>query len=108
MFLDNSADNRQAYARALKLRLRVKALEDSKKLLGVIHVETHAVITDKNDPLLGRFVPAHFNPSLTAVAGVLERITKQVEKHLAQQQWITSDGRQLLDMPLDLAAAELQ
>src|SRR5690349_2913790 len=54
---DDPTDVRQTDARALELLIPMQSMKDSKKLTGILHVETHPVVPHEDHDII-RFVAA--------------------------------------------------
>src|SRR6202035_1192220 len=103
MLLHNALHGRQTYAGSWKVLWAVQPLENSEKLVGVLHTEADSVVAHKD----GRFGPpvqrTYFNNCPFPLAGKFDCIRKQVHENLFQQAWIAIHERERLDVPLDRA-----
>jgi hypothetical protein len=75
---NDSLNGRQANACALEIFLAMKALEDTKKLIGIFGIEAHTIVTDKNRSGCGETARADLDYGGLAAAGKFERIAKQI------------------------------
>ena len=78
MLANDSLNGSQADAGALEIFLAMKALEDSKKLIGILGIEAHAIVADKNRGGASGFAFADLDYGGLAAAGKFERIAKQI------------------------------
>ena len=85
---------RQTDTRALKPIRCVQPLEYTKKLVGVLHVESSAIVADIKFQLGGKIFAPHPNFSVLAFTGIFDRIGQQIPEHLHNQAAITLDFRQ--------------
>jgi hypothetical protein len=97
---NDSLHGSQADAGALEIFLAMKALEDTKKLIGILGIEAHAIVADKNRGGTGGIESANLNHSGLAAACKFERIAKQIVKNQFQQAGVTVNFGQGLDPPL--------
>jgi hypothetical protein len=74
MLFNNALHRGQANACTLKLIGFMQTLKDSKQFVGIFHVETHAVIANKNCGLVILVRAADLNVGLRSGAGKLEGI----------------------------------
>jgi hypothetical protein len=82
---NNSLNGGQANARALEIFLAMKSLEDSKKLIGILGIESHTIVADKNRGRAGRIARADLDYGGLAVAGKFESIAKQIVENQFEQ-----------------------
>jgi len=75
---NDSLNGSQADAGALEIFLAMKALEDSKELIGILGVEPHAIVADKDRGGASGFAFADLDYGGLAAAGKFERIAKQI------------------------------
>src|SRR2546421_9937202 len=93
--MDYSADVGEPNAGSLEIGGAVKALKHAEELVGVAHIETHAVVANEDD-LLGRGGSgADFNLRSFTRASVFKRIGNQVDHDLAEQGGISFHLRQI-------------
>src|SRR5689334_5309570 len=105
MTLDDAANVSEADAAALEVLRAMKPLEDSEQLVGVLHVEAHAVVPDVDDVLGARNVDrADLDARPLPRARVLQRVPQEVPEHEEQERRIAANGGQTVEDPLDLAA----
>src|SRR5271154_3034054 len=103
VFSNDSLHGGQADARALEILLSMKALEGSKKFIGVLRVEPHSIVADKNCGHFSRVVGADLNHSGLAAPGKFQRVTEQIIEDYFEQAGIAINLWQRLDAPLDAA-----
>jgi hypothetical protein len=75
---NDSLNGSQADAGALEIFLAMKALEDSKKLIGILGIEADAIVADKDRGGASGFAFADLDYGGLAAAGKFERIAKQI------------------------------
>jgi hypothetical protein len=100
VFSNDSLDGGQADARALEIFLAMKALEDSKKFIGILGIEAHAIVANKNRGGSGGIAGADFDYGGLAAAGKFERIAKQVIENQFEKAGVAVNFGQRLDAPL--------
>jgi len=92
--LYDSANNSQADARSSEILGSVQPLEHLKKLVGILHVETRAIVLHTNcghSGLAAQAIDYHF--WLGRFAGILYGVGEQVHQHLVKQRKIAFDLR---------------
>jgi hypothetical protein len=89
MTVDDAADHGEPCPGAVELVVAVKPLEHQEQLLGVRHVEAHAVVADEvgGRPVF-ELLATHLDPRERLRSRELERVVEQVDESLAQQRWI--------------------
>ena len=91
MFGNDPLCSGQAHSHSFEVLPAVRPLEDSKKLIGVLHIKTHSVIPNKEH------LPAPVQPASYLDHGrfsghcVFDRIREQVEEYLLDQSRIAID-----------------
>src|SRR4051812_37338219 len=98
---DNAADVRQTDSRAFKLLGTVQTLENAEKFLGVLHLETHAIVAHENHDLLLLVETAHFDDRGVFWSGILHRIRKQIDEYLPEHRVVAEDRGESFNFPLD-------
>src|SRR5258708_7385582 len=88
---DDPLHDGEAHARAFELRGPMQALEDPEQFIGILHVETDAVVAHVYGTLL-RLV-ANIDDRTRLLACVLERIADQILEHLLHETGIALDLR---------------
>ena len=81
MLANDSLNGSQADAGALEIFLAMKALEDSKKFIGILGIEAHAIVSDKNRGGAGGIADSNLNHRGLAGAGKFGRIAEQIAKN---------------------------
>src|SRR6266404_5535604 len=99
---NDAVDIRQADTRALKSIRCVQALEYTKKLVGMLHVESSAIVADIKFQFVGKIFAPHTNFSVLAFAGIFDRIRQQVDPNLFEHCAIDKSLRQRFDLPSDI------
>ncbi len=90
MPLDNAPDICQTNSRAFEVIWWMQALKNSKEFMNIIHIKTHAVVTDKDHGLGSIFAP---NLNLRNLSGTREfqSVRDQIGHHDPQHGSITGD-----------------
>ena len=78
MPLDNSLDIGQPDPVAFKLILRVQPLEHSKELVGLLHVESNAIVPHKDDDCTFLHLGANLDFRRRAIAAEFDGVGEQV------------------------------
>ena len=94
MTMNNALDNGQAHAGALKFLDAVKALEDAEQFVGVLHVETDAVVANVINGFRSLFLESNFYARLFLMPREFEGVRQQIQKDLAQQYGVSRSGGQ--------------
>ncbi len=102
MLANNALDSGQTYTGAFEVFLPMEALEHAKELVGIFHVETHAVITNKDcrPAVLNR--QADFDSCPLLGLCELDGVGQKIEKDLLDQAGIAFDRGQHGDVPIHL------
>jgi hypothetical protein len=90
---NDSLNGRQANACALEIFLAMKALEDTKKLIGILGIKTHAIVADKNRGEASGIARANLNHSGLASAGEFQGIAKQIIEDQLEQSGVAINLR---------------
>ena len=85
MPVNNALHSGQADARPFEILLAMEALEDSKKFIGILGIETHTIVADKNRDGANGVDCADLYHSGLSAAGKFQRITKQIIENQFQQ-----------------------
>src|ERR1700730_17527949 len=78
-------DDSKSYTGSTELLGPMQALKYSKKLLNVLHVETHSVVLDRIHVLDSLGTPTYFDRRVGRFTAVFERVGNEVYPHLQQQ-----------------------
>src|SRR5580698_8396294 len=89
---DHTMNDGQAHAGAPELVCAMQALEHSKKLVRILHVETDAVVANGVVSLRADVAAADLDDGTRRLAAVLERIGDEIRPHLAQQPAVAAGG----------------
>src|ERR1700693_610678 len=82
VLLDDALHRGQPYPGAFKVFGTMKPLEHAKKLIGILHAETHTVITNKYRAAPVVLTLAHLNDGALPRSGELDGVGEQVGEHL--------------------------
>src|ERR1700730_7231969 len=93
---NDAVDDGKSHAGAGELVDAMQSLEYAEQLSRVVHVETHAVVSDGVVVLGADFATAHLDDGPRRLAAVLDCIGDEIRPHLAQQAAIAAGGRQRL------------
>ena len=77
----------------------MQALKQAEELVGIFHVEAHAVVANEKHAIR---LPANFDHTSRLVAAVFEGVGQQVGEYLAHQIGVAVCGSQRVDSPLYL------
>ena len=88
---DHTANVREADASPFEISGAMEALKDPEQLVRIARVEADAIIADKDNVLGLARAATDFNPSILARAGVLDRVTQQIDEDLAKQSRVRFD-----------------
>jgi hypothetical protein len=99
MLANDELHRGQADPRAFEILVPVQALKDAKEFVFVLHVETHAIVTNEEDSLSLLLKISDLNNGALARTGELERIGNQVLKNLLNQNGIALGGGKVRNLP---------
>jgi len=90
-------------AGSLKILLPMQPLKDAEKFLGVLHVESDAIVANKNDGFVFlAWNGADFDFSLGPGASEFQRIGQEIHQDLAQHGRVAKPLSQSVDFPGDI------
>ena len=92
---------------ALKLGLRMQALEHTEQLIRILHVEPHAVVANAAHGLAVTAGAGDIDRGHRAWMSVFHGVPEQIHEHQAQHAGIGPDLGQGLDVPDDLSIPRL-
>src|SRR5512142_2488508 len=75
----------------------VQALEHAEQLVGILHVETRAIVLHVVNKLCFLYYTANFDPCWRLFPGELDGVGQQVYPHLAQHSPVAAGGSERLD-----------
>src|SRR5208282_5079520 len=103
---DDALHGRESDPGALEIFGQVQALEHTKELVRVLHVEADAVVSDEHDHVLASAISApDLDLGMRASAGKLDRVgNKIVERELEHRAVAVHAGQRRPDLPRDVAA----
>src|SRR5579885_586627 len=100
MPFDHAAYDGQPDPRPFKFLVAMQTLEDTEQLIDIFHVESGAVVPNKDRYHTGFRVPrTDFNPRVLPFARVLESVRNQIEHRLMKQCRVAFNVRQIPKIP---------
>ena len=108
MLVHDALHGREPDARAVEVFRAVKPLEHTEQLVGVLHVEAHAVVLDEQHWCAVARGLANVDYRVRAWTGVLHRIRQEVRVHDADEARVAGHRRQRAEAPLDPAPRQLR
>jgi hypothetical protein len=103
MALNNALRRGQADTCPFEILLTMKALEDSKELIGMFEVEAHSIVTDEQGGDAVGFAGAHLNHSGLTRACKLDSVGKEIRKDQSEEAWVAVHLWQGLGVPFDFS-----
>src|SRR5690349_259476 len=100
---DDTLDIGQPDTSTLEVFLKMQPLKHTKQLVGVLHVKTHTVVSNKENRFRGcTWLTAHLDNCRIPRPRVFNRVGKEINQHLPQQSRIGSHLRKIVRFPKDV------